>query len=301
MKKNYQKLISKFPKTKKNIPIAPLTSYKIGGKADLYYEITDINELPKIILCADQNNIPYFIIGGGCNTVFSDKGFRGLLIKNKANKIEIKGELIIAESGALLSSVIEEAQKYNLGGITALTGLPGTIGGAVYGNAGAHGVEISDFIETVKLFDKKKGIFNVDKKYFNFSYRTSILKQNDEIILKVSLLLPPLDSNEIADEIIKFRAFKQPKGFSGGSFFKNPSEKTSAGYLIDKAGLKGEKQGDIIISELHGNWLINKEKGTQKDLILLAKKIKQTIKKKFNIELNPENILIDEFGKKIDI
>lgn len=290
-----------FPDVRQNVPIAPLTAYKIGGNADLYYEVKDTDEIPKLIMFADNHSLPYFFFGGGCNTVFSDKGFRGLLIHNKANKITVEGNLVTADSGALLAAVIMEARKHDLGGIIKLVGLPGTIGGAVYGNAGAQGVEIGDFVEKVKLFDDENGIIEQDNAYFQFSYRTSILKQNAQVALQVTLKLPPLDPEDVTAEVLKFRAQKQPKGKVAGSFFKNPSKDKSAGYLIDQAGLKGTSVGEMEVSRLHGNWLMNKGKGTQRDLVKLAKILKEEVKNKFDIELEPENILIDEHGNNIDI
>lgn len=294
-------LEDKFPGIQKNVPIAPLTAYKIGGNADYYYKVKDIDDIPGLINFAKEKNIPYFMLGGGCNTVFSDKGFRGLIIHNAADNIVVKGSRIIADSGAMLGQVISEARQHDLGGITALVGLPGTIGGAVYGNAGAQGVEIGNFIEKVKLFDSERGIHEEIREYFQFSYRYSILKKTKEIILQVTLDLPPLDPEELKAEVLKFRAQNQPKGNVAGSFFKNPSASESAGYLIDKAGLKGLSVGDIEVSEQHANWLMNRGEGTQKEVIELAEKIKNEVKKRYNIELEPENIVIDELGNRIDI
>lgn len=301
IEKLHKELKKRFLNCKMNEPIAPLTAYKIGGSADLYCEITKNEEIPSIIEFVQEHDIPYFFIGGGRNTVFSDKGLRGLLIHNKANSIKVQGSRVIAESGALLGQVIFEAKKHFLDGITKLTGLPGTIGGAIYGNAGAHGVEIGDFVEKVKLFDKEKGIHEAHQEYFQFSYRTSILKRTKEIVLEVTLLLPPLDPADTTVEALKFRAEKQPKGMVAGSFFKNPNASEAAGFLIDKAGLKGLRKGNIEVSQKHGNWLMNLGGGTQKDLIELASEIKKVVKNKFDIELEPENILIDEYGNTIDI
>ncbi len=297
----YNKIKKIFPNVQQNVPIAPFTAYKIGGNADLYYEVKNIDEIPKLIQFAESNYLSYFLLGGGCNTIFSDKGFRGLLIHNKADKIIVEGDRVTADSGAMLGLVIAEAKKNNLGGIIKLVALPGTIGGAVYGNAGAQGVEIGDFVEKVKLFDNKKGVIEEDNAYFQFSYRTSILKQNAQIVLRVTLKLPPLDPRNATAEVLQFRAQKQPKGKVAGSFFKNPSKDKAAGYLIDKAGLKGTSVGDMEVSQLHGNWLINKGNGTQEDLVKLARKLKEEVKKQFDTELNPENILIDEYGNRIDI
>lgn len=286
---------------KQNEPLAPYTAYNIGGPADLFAEAMQSEQIPELIEYAKDKNIPFFILGGGCNTVFSDKGFRGLIIHNKANKIEVHGSRVIAESGAMLAMVIAEARKHELGGIVKLVGLPGTIGGAIYGNAGAQGVEIGDFVESVEIYRPGQGIIEEHKEYFQFSYRTSILKKTHEIVLKVSLDLPNLDPEDVATDVLLFRAQKQPKGKVAGSFFKNPTSTEAAGYLIDKAGLKGTRIGDVEVSQQHGNWLMNVGNATQKDVIEVAKKLKQEVKNRFGAELEPENILIDEFGNKIDI
>lgn len=299
--KKYKDFINKFPSTREDVRLADFTAYKIGGTADLYVEAKTSYDMPEFIQKAGELEIPYYILGGGCNIVFSDKGFRGLVIHNVANRIEVHGNRIIAESGAMLGAVIAKAREHELGGIVNMFGLPGTLGGAVYGNAGAHGVEIGDFVEEVKLFDAEFGVKEEGREYFQFAYRSSILKKTHEIVLEVTLLLPPLDPNDIILEVMKFRASKQPKGNVAGSFFKNPTAKESAGFLIDKAGLKGLREGGVEVSQLHGNWLINTGNGTQKDVINLAKKIKQGIFDQFKIDLEPENIVIDEHGNSVDI
>ncbi|MFC1599932.1 UDP-N-acetylmuramate dehydrogenase [Patescibacteria group bacterium] len=288
-------------KIKKNELLAPYTAYKIGGPADYFADVRSSEELVKAIEAAGKAEIPYILLGGGCNTVFSDKGFRGLVIHNMANKIEVHGSQVVVESGAMLGTVINKAREHELGGIIKLIGLPGTIGGAIYGNAGAQGIEIGDFVISVKIYRKGQGIVEEPKEYFQFSYRHSFLKKSHEIVLEVKLDLPTLDPEDISAEVMKFRAEKQPKGKVAGSFFKNPTATESAGFLIDKVGLKGLKIGDVEISRQHGNWLMNLGNATQKDVLEVAKKAKETVKDKFGFDLEPENILLDEHGNKIDI
>ncbi|MBU1445779.1 UDP-N-acetylmuramate dehydrogenase [Patescibacteria group bacterium] len=295
--------MGKLPDIQLDVKLAQLTSYKIGGKADFYSIANSSDEIVALVQYAKEKNIPYFIFGGGFNTVFSDKGFRGLVIHNKAKKIEVEGNMLMCDSGILLALVIVEAKKNGLGGVMELKGLPGTVGGAVYGNAGAHGVSMSDLLYKALLLDKDGNVKEVENDYFEFSYRMSKLKQTKEIVLNVTLKLPKISETDEVDagDFVEFRANKQPKGFSAGSFFKNPSPDKSAGYLIDQAGLKGERVGGIMVSDLHGNWLINDGTGTQADVVELAKKIKKTVMDRFDIELFPENIIIDEYGKSIDI
>lgn len=281
------------PEIQENVKLAPLTSYKIGGNADFYCVAQSNDEVIALIKYAKEKNIPYFLFGGGFNTIFSDKGFRGLIIHNKAKEIEVLGDKVKCDAGAMLGFVR----------IAQLRGLPGTVGGAVYGNAGANGVEIADLLESAVIMNDEGDVREVGNDYFEFAYRTSKLKETKEIVLNVTLNLAKItkENNENKEDFVKFRAKKQPKGFSAGSFFKNPSPDKSAGYLIDQAGLKGESVGGIEVAELHGNWLVNDGTGTQKDIIALAKKIKKTVKDQFDIELSPENIIINEHGKSVDI
>lgn len=286
---------------KKNEPLAKYTAYKIGGPADEFIDVHSKEELVEAIEDAEKANKNYILLGGGCNTVFSDKGFRGLVIHNQANKIEVHGSQVIAESGAMLGAVINKAREHELGGIIKLIGLPGTIGGAIYGNAGAQGVEIGDFVVNCKIYRPDQGMIEEPKEYFQFSYRTSHLKTTHETVLEVKLDLPTLDPEDVSAEVMKFRAEKQPKGKVAGSFFKNPTATEAAGYLIDKCGLKGTRVGDIEISQKHGNWLMNIGNATQKDVLEVAKMAKAKVKERFGLDLEPENILLDEYGNKIDI
>ncbi len=293
--------VEHFPQAQVDKELASLTAYGIGGPADLYIQAHQMLDIPTYIQKAHELGINFYLLGGGCNIVFSDKGFRGLIIHNKATSIEVNDNIITAESGAMLAQVLAEARKHNLGGIIKMVGLPGTIGGAIYGNAGAQGVEIGDFVANATIFDYQNGVHTENRDYFQFSYRTSILKKTHEIVLSVTLALPPLDLQDVTPELLTFRAKKQPKGKVAGSFFKNPSPDKPAGMLIDKAGLKGLQEGDIKVSLMHGNWFMNEGSGTQKDLIALAKRIKETVRRMFDITLKPENIILDEHGNKIDI
>jgi UDP-N-acetylmuramate dehydrogenase len=281
------------PEIQKNVKLAPLTSYKIGGTADFYCAAQSNNEIIALIKYANEKNISYFLFGGGFNTIFADKGFRGLIIHNKAKGIEVLGKKVKCDAGVMLGLVR----------IAQLRGLPGTVGGAIYGNAGANGVEIADLLESAVIMNDEGDVREVGNDYFEFGYRTSKLKKTNEIVLNVTLDLAKITKENGGDAagFVKFRAKKQPKGFSAGSFFKNPSPDKSAGYLIDQAELKGLSVGGVEVSDLHGNWLVNDGTGTQKDVITLAGKIKKTVKDQFDIELSPENIIIDEHGKSVDI
>lgn len=300
----YPEFIGKYPQTQKNKPLAPLTTLKVGGEADLFLELTETEQLPEIMQTADELQIPVFIFGGGSNIVFSEDGFRGLVIQLKASKIEIKGGEITAEAGAPVSLIIQTALQENLSGMENLTGLPGTIGGAVRGNAGAFGTEIKDILKEAVIYNETNGIHRVSKDYFNFGYRTSKVKQEKgrDIILKVTLTLTPKSPQELQQikektaEIIKSRAGKQPSGKTSGSLFKNPGPELAAGYLLDQCGCKGLQMGRVQVSAQHANWIINLGDATQTDVMELAKIMKDKVKNRFNIDLEPEVQFVSASG-----
>ena len=302
MQKDYEQFIKNFSETEKEKELSGMTSFHIGGPADLFYELKDIDSLPKIIENAEEASIPYIILGGGSNTMFSEKGFRGLVIKIKANTINHSEDTLIADAGALLSQIIQYAFKENLSGMQNLTGIPGTIGGAVRGNAGAYGTEIKDLLLKALVYGREKGLREEGRDYFKFDYRHSVIKETHETVLRVYLRLNPQDTEKIklAQEeslyIIKTRISKQPKGFTSGSFFKNPGPDLKAGYLLDKAGCKGLQVGGAQVSKDHANWLINRGNATLKDVLELHDMMKSRVKEKFDIDLQREVQLIGETG-----
>lgn len=319
MKDSYQKLIEKFPGIEQNKPLAPLVTFGIGGPADLFYKLTDTADLEPLIKTAKELNIPFFILGGGSNTIFADEGFRGLVIHMAAKNIAMEGmDTVVAEAGALLSQVIQFALKNKLTGIEKMMGLPGTIGGAVRGNAGAFGIEIKDVFQKALLYNEEKGVFEADLSSMEFNYRTSKVKKDQtaegisgEIVLKVHLKLKLADPEEAktalaeAMDIVKNRISKQPKGKCSGSFFKNPvtpdysnsqPPETKAGYLLEQIGAKGTQIGGVMVSKEHANWLMNTGKGTQKDVLELSKLLQNKVKERFGIALEREVQLVSPGG-----
>lgn len=298
MQKVLQTFIKKFPRTEANKTLAPLNTIHIGGRADLFYKVTDLDELPALIEAAKQLHLPVFVLGGGSNTIFADEGFRGLVLHIQAKKIALEPPYLVAEAGALLSQVIQFALKNGLSGMEKLMGLPGTIGGAVRGNAGAFGVEIKDIFAKALICKPQKGILEIDKNEMDFQYRYSRIKKTREIIMKVYLLLEKKDcTGALAEalDIVKNRISKQPKGYCSGSFFKNPPG-LKAGYLLEKAGCKSLQVGQIKVSDQHANWLINLGGGTQKEVIRLASTLQQKVCNHFGIKLEKEVQLLNETG-----
>ncbi len=319
MNESYQKLIAQFPAIEQNKPLAPLVTFGIGGPADLYYKLTNTADLEPLIKAAKELNIAVFILGGGSNTIFADEGLRGLVIHMAAKNISLEGETtVVAESGALLSQVIQFALKNKLSGMEKMMGLPGTIGGAVRGNAGAFGIEIKDIFEKALLYSPEKGVFEADKAQLDFNYRTSKVKKahhelgkSGEIVLKVYLKLKSADPEQAkaalaeATDIVKNRISKQPKGKCSGSFFKNPvtpdytneqPQETKAGYLLEQIGAKGTQIGGVMVSKEHANWLMNTGKGTQKDVLELSKLLQNKVKERFGVQLEREVQLVSPEG-----
>jgi len=332
METSYEKLIQKFPALEQNRPLAPFTTFGIGGPADLYYKLTKTEEFEPLIKTAQELNVPVFVLGGGSNTIFADEGMRGLVIHMAAKNIILESiqptsalspttgpdQMVIAEAGALLSQVIQFALKNKLSGMEKMMGLPGTIGGAIRGNAGAFGIEIRDVFEKALLYSGEKGVFEADKNMLGFNYRTSAVKnaqiqaqKSHEIVLKVYLKLKEADPETAKAalteslDIVKNRISKQPKGKCSGSFFKNPitpdytnsqPPETKAGHLLEQIGAKGTQVGGVMVSKEHANWLMNTGNGTQKDVIELSKLLQTKVKERFNIELEREVQLVSPDG-----
>lgn len=295
-------MFNSFPKIRRNESLSKHCWYALGGPADFFIEVENTDEIPPLIRSAKKNNLPYFILGGGSNTVFHDEGFRGLVIKVIANHFEFEGEKIIAEPGALTTQIAKESIERGLTGIESLYGLPGTIGGAVFGNAEAHKTSIGDFVESVTLYNPEKDEIHMEgKEYFEFSYRHSHLHETKEVILKITLKLQKADEDGRAKACLalNFRKEKQPSGRNNGSFFKNPPN-DSAGRLIDAAGLKGTKIGGAYISEKHANFFMNDGSATTQNLIDLKNLAQRTVKEKFCILLTPEVRLVMPDGTYLD-
>lgn len=282
-------IFKQFPDIKENEPLKNHCTYHIGGPAELFYEAKAVKDLVNLVGIALKNSLPYFILGSGGNVLFPDEGIKGLVIKNSASGIKIKAEKIIADSGTLLAKVILEAQRNNLTGLENLIGIPSTIGGAVFGNAGAFGTEIGDFVEKVEVLVSGKDVTTLGKSDLIFGYRDSIFKKNPNwVILRVYLGLKKGQAKEKTSEILKNRWIKHPKGYYCGSFFKNPSKDKPAGMLIEKCGLKGCKIGDAQISKKHANFILNLGSARASDVLKLAEMAKKRVKEEFGVELQEE-------------
>ncbi|EKD90763.1 MAG: UDP-N-acetylenolpyruvoylglucosamine reductase [uncultured bacterium] len=301
-----------------NFPLSSITTLGIGGPASQLITITSENELQDILSQLPTTNYQLpLIIGGGSNLLVSDDGYPGTIIKNEIKGIQRNGNNLVVNSGTTLQDLVDFSIKEGLSGLQKLTGIPGTLGGAIYGNAGAYGQTISDHLTKVKTLNPKTPQTNeISLEECKFKYRDSSFKQNKLIILEATFELTPADPGQLqkeADETLEKRLVKYPKGIKcPGSFFKNlvadnlpkkilekiPEEKIMygkipAGALLEEVGAKGDSQGDIEIANYHANLFINKGEGKAKDFYDLAKKYWQKVRDKYGISLEPEVQLIN--------
>ncbi|MBI4836194.1 MAG: UDP-N-acetylmuramate dehydrogenase [Candidatus Abawacabacteria bacterium] len=275
---------------KQNIPLALYSSFHIGGPAEFFVEVKNAAEAVEALDYAATNKLTTFFLGGGTNILFPDHGLSGLTIRSNINHIERNDTQLKVGSGVYTTTLAQFCLEQSLSGIEALFGLPGTIGGAIRGNAGSLGTEIKDVLQEVTIIDNKNQIVTLPAADLEFSYRESTIKHHPRFVIECTMTLTLGDPTEIKtkmDGTKKWRKEKQPGGFTAGSFFKNPPG-TSAGHLIDQAGLKGFSIGDAQVSLKHANFLTNTGKATKKDVMMLAAHIKQVVLEKFGIHLIEE-------------
>ena len=282
----------------KNEPMKNHTTFKIGGPADEFCEAESVEDIIRATQYAKEKNLPLFIMGNGSNLLVSDKGIRGIVLKlsDKFSKCEVLGDTIRAESGALLSAISKLALKMSLSGMEFAAGIPGTLGGTVYMNAGAYGGEMKDIVKSVTYF--KNGEIKRIEDGFDFGYRKSVFSDTDAIILEAELKLKKGNADEIKakmEELKKRRVEKQPLSMaSAGSTFKRP-EGYFAGKLIEDAGLKGFSIGGAAVSEKHSGFVVNTGGATAQDVKTLILHIQKTVKQKFGVELETEVKIVGEF------
>lgn len=290
------------PNIKFNEPLSHYSTFQIGGPADFFYKLKNTQELHSIIDFCQINHLPFYIFGGGSNVLFDDKGFRGLIIKMENKNITFKDNKAIADSGVAIPTLVRQSVSQNLTGLEPWIGLPGTVGGAVSGNAGCNGLEAKDVLIHALLMNTKNGqIREVGNKYFHFKYRDGKIKKTGEIVINATFQLTksPISQQEQNILLKKYtsqRIQKQPFGSSSGCFFKNPTPNQSAGALIDQAGLKGKTIGKAQISEKHANFFLNLGGATSKDLLKLAKFAKKQVKAKFSVDLEHEVQILSQYG-----
>lgn len=273
-------------------PLARRTWYGLGGAADYFIRPKTIKQLKDVVRRCGKNNIPIYVMGFGSNLLISDEGLRGAVIKLEAeqfSQIEFDGEEVTAWAGAELSKLVLTCVEKGLSGIEALTGIPGSVGGAVKMNAGGNFGDFGSTVESVTLMDIDGNVFEKSKPELVFDYRRTNITA--KFILSARLKLNESDSEQImrtVKEIWIYKKNNQPLNTkNSGCIFKNP-QGGSAGALIDRAGLKGLKIGGAVVSEKHANFIIAEKGCKSSDVIKLIETIKQKIKEKFDIDLELE-------------
>lgn len=307
---------SRVPNATENEPMAKHTSFRVGGAARLYVVAPSAEAVLGAVSAADELSIPWYVYGGGSNLLVSDDGYEGIVIQAAMRAVTIEGLRVTAEAGAITGLVARQSVNAGLTGFEWAIGVPGTIGGAVYGNAGCYGGEMKDVIVSVDAYrvaDKQRVMLsNAD---CGFGYRTSRFKHEPQIIFSTTIELKPGDpaaGKAKMDEIVQKRKASQPlEQSSAGCVFKNfefsdPKEleilarsveipeamkqsgKISAGWLIDQAGMQGKAVGDVEVSSKHGNFFVNKGKARAQDVLALISFVKMKVRDDLGIELQEE-------------
>jgi len=288
-------------KVKENVPLAPYTSARIGGPADFLLMADTADDLARFVKLMWEQEMPFTLLGGGSNVLVSDKGVRGVVILNRAKGVKFHAgdqPSVTAESGVVFSNLANRCASKGLAGLEWAAAVPGTIGGAVYGNAGAFGGDVSgDLISTELLTMEGKETFTVEQ--MGYGYRTSVLKRGElkAMVLSAEFALKNSTKEDVTVKIQQFSAHRkatQPPGASMGSMFKNPTG-NYAGKLIEAAGLKGARIGNAEISPLHGNFFINHENTKAEDIRALIELVQKTVKEKEGVDLELEIELIGEW------
>ena len=285
-------------KIEKDISLSTLTTYKTGGIAKLVVYPNNINNLKQLLKLIHKHNIKYFILGKGSNTLFSDKEFNGVIIKlDKLNNFKIKETEIYVESGMILSKLVQASVKNELTGLEFAIGIPGTIGGAIYMNAGAYGSKMSNIVKSVIVLDEKLQVKEIVLEKLKFDYRYSIFQANKNLIcVAANIKLEHGNHDEIASKIkenLLKRKNSQPLEYpSAGSVFRNP-EGNYAGKIIEELGLKGKNIGGAEISTKHANFIINKNNASSSDILNLIKLVQKEVKDKYKIDLKLEQQLVN--------
>ncbi len=275
----------------RNVALAPYTTFKIGGPADLFFIAKSSADLALAVRSARNSKTDFFILGNGSNILISDKGYRGLVIKVESSQVTFERNTVSADAGVKLQKLIRDTISHNLTGLEYLMGIPGTVGGAVAGNVGTPAIWIDANITKVTIINSDSKIVTVQKKQCDFSYRYSRFKNNsNEIIISATFELKPekqiLIQKNVKDYLDK--RSHQPTGeMCAGSIFKNPHGQ-KAWQLIDQAGLRGKSIGGAMVSKEHANFIVNKKNATAEDVAILISLIKQQVRDQFGVQLFEE-------------
>jgi len=283
-------------KTSRDEPLGRFTTMRVGGPADLFATAHNAFELRALVRFARSRGLPHLVLGRGSDIVIADAGVRGLVIQNRAEGSRVEGGRYTAESGVAMARAATETQKAGLTGLEFGLAIPGTVGGAVWANAGAHESDVATVLEAARVLDAGGSEVVLTGDDLAFGYRDSRFKHHapgeaQEVVLEATFRLDPADAATIKarlDDIRRWRQAHQPLGIpSAGSVFRNP-DGTSAGKLIDEAGLKGLRIGGATVSAKHANFIVNDQKGSAADVRRLAERVRSDIRERHGVELQFE-------------
>ena len=288
-------------RVQREVALAPYTSARIGGPADVLVTVHSADELAAVVQMLWDAEAPYVLLGGGSNVLVSDEGVRGIVILNRAKAVRFEHRsqpVLWAESGAVFTNVANRCAAKGLSGLEWAATVPGTIGGAVYGNAGAFGGDMAHNLMRAEVLTRK-GREQWPAEQFAYGYRTSILKRGEvrAVVLAAEITLKDATKEQVAVKIGEFserRKTTQPPGASMGSMFKNPAG-DAAGRLIEAAGLKGTRIGTAEVSPIHANFFINHGRCRARDVRALIALVEETVQEKFGVELELEIEMVGEW------
>jgi UDP-N-acetylmuramate dehydrogenase len=284
------------------VGLAPFSHFQIGGDADYFFEAVTEEELKGALSVARKHGLRHRVIGGGYNLLFDDRGYRGLILRNAVSGIRLQGPFRIhAASGATLADLMTFCLDQELGGLEFLVGIPGTLGGAVYGNAGAFDQDIGQVLREARILTLSGEVVRVEADFFAFSYRQSTLKKGGPILLEAVLEGYPRDRSHIQELLSGYRKKREnrhpPREVAcAGSYFKNPvlpsGEKVPAAFLLDQIGAKEMKVGGAAVFSGHANFIINQDGANSEQVRELASRLKARVKDRFAVDLEEEVIFL---------
>ncbi len=286
---------------REGVGLAQFSNFRIGGPADFFFEARAEEDLRRAVAVAAREKFPFYVIGGGFNILFDDEGYRGLMIRNRAEGIQYGEGRLSALSGTSLFLLLQDVLDRGLAGLEFLAGIPGTVGGAVCGNAGAFGQSIGELLEEAVLLAPNGGERVLGREDLGFGYRRSFLQRDRAVVLRAVLRASPGDpkasDNTVKDYLEKRRAKHPPWGTAcAGSFFKNPcapgGERVAAGRLLEQAGARGMTVGGAAVYEGHCNFIINTGRARSGDVLLLARKLKERVFAMSGVRLEEEVVYL---------
>ncbi len=284
----------------RNEPLKKHTTFRVGGEAEVLIKISQKDQLLRLVPFLKKLEIDCFVLGNGSNVLASDKGYRGVVlqISDRMSAVNVAGNRITAQAGALLSRVAAVAIEHSLTGIEFASGIPGTVGGGIMMNAGAYGGEMAQITESVLIMDEAGELMELNHDTMEFGYRTSVVKNRPYIVLEAALILQPGNVEEIRYKMNRLaaeRREKQPLEYpSAGSTFKRP-DGHYAGKLIMDAGLRGFRIGGACVSEKHCGFVINRGNATAADILEVIKEVQDRVYERFEVTLEQEVVCLGEF------